>query len=221
MADEDVRSLSSSMSEVSLSRASGLADEGESPQYIYFPSTCVTSVVTVMRDGRTVETSTIGCESAPAILPVLTGEQTRNRVFVQIPGSAMRIPATLVRKRALASPDLMMLMLRFAQANAYQADLSVACNALHLIEARMARWLLMTQDRASSLEIPLTQEFLSLMLGVQRTSVTSTAIALKKRGLISYNRGLIHILDREGLERAACECYEDGNDIIKRFGHHD
>ena len=133
MTEKDAKSLGDSMSEVSLSRETRLANEGESPQYIFFPSTCVTSVVTVMRDGRAVETSTIGCESAPAILPAITGEPTRHRVFVQIPGSAMRIPAIALRKHALASPDFMMLLLRFAQANAYQAELSVACNALHLI----------------------------------------------------------------------------------------
>ena len=213
MAADDMALLAGALSEVSLDREDRLANEGESPQHLYFPSTCVTSVVTVMRDGRSVETSTIGYESAPAILSVLTGAPTHSRVFIQVGGSAMRVPAPVIRKQALASPGLMTLLLRFAQANAYQAELSVACNALHQVEARMARWLLLTQDRASSATIPLTQEFLAIMLGVQRTSVTATALALKKRNLIKYNRGLIQILDRDGLIETACECYADSRAI--------
>ena len=211
--EHDLKLLSSSFFEVSLDRGDRLGEEQESPNYLYFPSTCVTSVVTVMRDGRSVETSTIGCESAPSILSVLTGEPTRSRVFIQIGGAAVRIAAPVIRKHALSSPGLMTVLLRFAQANAYQAELSVACNALHHVEARLARWLLMTQDRASTQSIPLTQEFLAIMLGVQRTSVTATALSLKKRGLIAYNRGVINILDRDKLILAACECYADGHAI--------
>ena len=217
--DQDINALAGSMTEVVFDREAYLVDAGETPSYLYFPSTCVTSVVTVMRDGRSVETSTIGRESAPAILPVLTGEPALNRVFAQIGGSAMRIPAALIRKQALASPALMTLLLRFAQANAYQAELSVACNALHQVEARLARWLLMTQDRASTPSLPLTQEFLSIMLGVQRTTVTATASALKRRGLISYSRGQIQVLDREGLIQVSCECYSDADAIMKSVAH--
>ena len=216
MAEVDIGALIGSLTEVSLNREDRLAEEGEKLQYLYFPSTCVTSVVTVMRDGRSVETSTVGCESAPSILSVLTNEPASSRVFAQIGGSAMRVPATVIRKQAFASQGLMNLLLRFAQANAAQSELSVACNALHQVESRLARWLLLTQDRASSESIPLTQEFLAMMLGVQRTSVTSTALMLRKRGLIEYSRGVIKILDREGLINTACECYESGNNISIR-----
>jgi CRP-like cAMP-binding protein len=211
--EDDIAVLLGGLKEVSLNQGEYLLKEGDTPEYIFFPSTCVTSVVTVMRDGRSVETSTIGFESAPAILSVLTGTPTINRIFTQVSGSAMRMSATAIRRQASESPRLLQLLLKFAQVNAYQAELSVACNALHHLDARLARWLLLTQDRSSTASLPLTQELLAVMLGVQRTSVTTSAMALKKRGFITYTRGNITIIDREKLLTVACECYSDGGEI--------
>jgi CRP-like cAMP-binding protein len=160
-----------------------------------------------MRDRRAVETSTIGSESAPAILAALTGGASAARVFIQVAGSVIRLPVTGLRQAAFARPEVMLTLLQFAQRDAYVSDLSVACNALHNVPARLARWLLLTQDRVGGAVIPLTQDHLSIMLGVQRTTVTGAAQSLKRDGLIRYSRGQITIVDRLGLIEAACECY--------------
>jgi CRP-like cAMP-binding protein len=118
------------------------------------------------------------------------------------------MPAVRLRAAAALNLGLIEAVVRHAQANAAQAHQSVACNALHNVEARLCRWLLMTQDRVGASRLPLTQEFLSFMLGVQRTTVTGVARSLQAAGLIRYTRGKIDILDRAGLKAGACECYQ-------------
>ena len=168
-----------------------------------------------MRNGQAVETSTIGCESAPSILSVLTGAPSLNQVFTQVAGSAIRVAASEIRKRAEASTEFVMALLKAAQMDTYQAEVSVACNALHQVQARLARWLLMTQDRVGGSAVPLTQDFLAIMLGVQRTTVSTAASALKRLKLIDYRRGQIDVIDRAGLIKVACECYEDDLRMVK------
>lgn len=213
--DADMALLTKSLVEVPLGRGEKLHDVGEQPGYLYFPGTAVTSVVTVMANGQCVETSTIGFESAPGILCILTNGRARSRVFVQVPGSAMRVPAKLVREIADKSPPFQRLLLGFAEADASHAELSVACNALHQVPERLARWLLLTQDRIGSTAVPLTQEFLAIMLGVQRTTVSTASATLKRAGLIRYARGQIEVIDREGLMKKSCECYEAGREITQ------
>jgi CRP-like cAMP-binding protein len=130
-----------------------------------------------------------------------------DRVVAQVPGRAVRLPAFRLRAAAALSMGINDLVIRHAQANVAQVQQSVACNALHGVSSRLCRWLLMTQDRTRSDRLPLTQEFLGFMLGVQRTTVTGVAQVLQNAGLIRYSRGQIDILDRAGLEAAACECY--------------
>ena len=128
-------------------------------------------------------------------------------MFAQVPGAAIKLPATRLKAAAALSINITDLIVRHAQANVAQIQQSVACNALHSVEARLCRWLLMTQDRTRSDRLPLTQEFLGFMLGVQRTTVTGVARTLQAAGLIRYSRGQIEILDRDGLKAGACECY--------------
>ena len=215
LADADIAAVSKSMTEVTLHREELIAEDEKIVSHLYFPGSAVASVVTVMRNGQCVETSTIGRESAPAILPVLTGAPSLNRVFTQVAGSAIRVPAAVIRQQAERSPAMMLTLLKSAQMDAYQAELSVACNALHNVQARLARWLLLTRDRVGSNSIPLTQEFLAIMLGVQRTTVSKAASGLKKLNLIDYHRGQIVVLDRDSLIKVACECYVDDLRILK------
>lgn len=215
----DLEALSPFLTETALSNGQVLATPGDRLENIYFPSSAVISIVTPMRDGRSVESGTIGFESVVGLISALSGEPSPNRIFAQIGGGAIRAPVAKLRERCFASPSLMRLALSHIDATACQEQQSVACNALHDASARLARWLLMTQDRVDGPLLPLTQEYLAIMLGVQRTTVTATAVALKKSGLINYQRGAITIADRPGLERHACECYAVGHARFGRLLH--
>lgn len=174
----------------------------------YFPSSAGLSIVSVMADGASVECATVGSESAVGLLPALSGGISSNRTFVQLAGSGISIPAVALRKRAAENPSLFDLLLRFAQVVIAQEEKSVACNALHDTVPRLARWILMNQDRLATRVLPLTQDYLAIMLGVQRTTVSAAASQLRDERLIRYNRGQLEILDRPGLEGRACECYD-------------
>jgi CRP-like cAMP-binding protein len=136
------------------------------------------------------------------------------RVAVQIGGSGWRLPLQILSEAAKDSPSLASSLARHAQASMFQSAQSVACNALHSAEQRLARWLLLTRERMGAEIMPLTQEHLSVMLGVQRTTITAIASELQERGLVSYRRGRIRITDRPGLIACSCECYE----AIERAG---
>jgi len=193
----------------SLALASGevLYEPDYPVDWVYFPSTAVLSVVTVMLDGRTVESDTVGYESVVGVLNALGGAPAVNRTFTQIPGLAIRIAAARLRQQADRSPDLRRLLMRHAQANLAQAHQSVACNALHDLNQRLCRWLLMSQDRTADDSVQLTQQYLATMLGVQRTTVTEALGGLAGQGLIRQRRGRIDILDRRRMQAISCECY--------------
>ncbi|HEX4199213.1 MAG TPA: Crp/Fnr family transcriptional regulator [Caulobacteraceae bacterium] len=194
--------------EVSPSRAEVLALPDTELDFVWFPVTAVLSVVTTMEDGQDVEACTIGHESAYGLLNAVGSSAVIDRVVTQVAGRALKMPSFRLRAAAALSPSITDLVIRHAQANVAQVQQSVACNALHSVESRLCRWLLMTQDRTHSEGLPLTQEFLGFMLGVQRTTVTAAATALQRARLIRYSRGRIEILDRAGLEAEACECYQ-------------
>ena len=174
---------------------------------MFFPSNCVLSVVTHMESGQNVESSTVGPETATPLLSALAAQPVRARVFAQIGGGAIRIPAAVLRARAMESPALMTLLLRHASAIGFQAEQGVACNVLHDAPQRLARWILMTQDRTGSRVLPLTQDYMAVMTGVQRTTISAVASQLRAAGLIRYSRGNLEVVDRPGLEAYACECY--------------
>jgi CRP-like cAMP-binding protein len=179
-------------------------------------------VVTVMSDGSQVESRTIGREGGYGLLHALGSPYSFERMLVQVGGSAWRAPLPALREAALASPSLARTIVQHAQATIVQTAQNTACNTLHSAEQRLCRWLLLTHDRLGSDVLPLTQEHLSIMLGVQRTTVTAIASQLQERGAISYVRGKITILDRPALERCACECYEaierGADAILRRLG---
>ncbi len=174
---------------------------------VYFPNTAVLSVVTIMEDGRAVESDTVGYESAVGLLEALGPSLTVSRTFTQIPGTAVSIPAARLRSQAEDNPHLRSLLLRHAQANLAQAHQSVACNALHSVEQRLCRWLLASRDRTANDVLHITQQYLATMVGVQRTTITQALQDLSQAGLIRQGRGQIEVLNRRGLEGRACECH--------------
>ncbi|HEX3917440.1 MAG TPA: Crp/Fnr family transcriptional regulator [Caulobacteraceae bacterium] len=205
--------------EVHLERGQVLIAPGAELDFVCLPVTATLCVVTTMEDGGDVEACTIGHESAYGLLNALGSSIALDRVVAQIPGRAIKMPAFRLRAAAAISPGITSLVIRHAQANTAQIQQSVACNALHRVEARLCRWLLMTHDRTQSASLPLTQEFLGSMLGVQRTTVSGIAAALQRAGLIRYARGNIEILNRAGLEASACECYRAvGERYAQLFG---
>lgn len=203
----DADALVPRLKEVSLARGEVVYEVGDLPELIYLPGGACVSVVSVMGDGKAVEVATIGRESALALLDAALGAPVRSRMFAQIGGSAMTLPAAAFRARLVESPTLLNLTLRHARASAIQAELGVACNMSHSTGGRLARWLLMTQDRTGSDSYPLTQDYMAVMTGVQRSTVSVAAAALKHAGIIDYSRGQLAILDRLALIARACDCY--------------
>jgi len=181
---------------------------GSAIEFVHFPVRCVISLVTMMDDGRGVEIATVGREGMVGIPVFLQSAYTSaHEAFCQVPGPSLRMRAEPFGALLSAGGTLHALLQRYTQALFSQVAQSSACNRLHTIEQRCARWLLQTHDRIGSDEFQLTQEFLAQMLGVQRSSVNAAAGAIQERGHIRYARGLITVLDRAGLEGDACECY--------------
>jgi CRP-like cAMP-binding protein len=175
--------------------------------HVYFPKSGVLSSVIALGEGRVVEAATIGNEGMVGIPALLGLDFTSATATSQVPGDSLRIPTPSFLQAIKPSGPLDRILRRyiaFSLRSAYQA---VACNALHAAEERMSRWLLTTQDRVGKREFSLTQEFLAEMLGVRRQTVQVVAGTLQTAGLITYRRGLVRVLDREGLEAASCECY--------------
>ncbi len=176
-------------------------------EFVYFIETGVGSLVNTMRNGDAAEVGTIGNEGVVG-LPVVFGDnRAPTNVYVQVPGAGLRMKATLFQKELRQSGSLRTVMLHYAHAFFNQVAQSAACNHFHSLEQRCCRWLLMTHDRMQSNEFLLTQEFLAMMLGVQRTGVTAAAGGLQRAGLIRYKRGNVTIIDRRGLLHRTCECY--------------
>ncbi|HEX8147512.1 MAG TPA: Crp/Fnr family transcriptional regulator [Pyrinomonadaceae bacterium] len=174
---------------------------------VYFPLTCLLSMVTTMEDGATVESGTIGREGMSGIPVVLNAGQTTMPTFCQIPGDSARVRVEQVRELYERSQEVRRILNRYVHTVVVVGSQSSACNALHRVEARMCRWLLMSSDGVASDEVNLTQEYLAAMLGVRRPGVTEVAGKLRADGLIDYSRGSIRIIDRAGMEKRACECY--------------
>jgi len=193
---------------VALPSGEKLYKSGDAIQYVYFPGEGLVSLVTHMNNGTTVEVGLIGRDGMVGI-PVLLGDDIAfEEAVVQIAGSGMRMRSAVFKQglKRNHSPLLTQLLL-YTRSLMKQVARTAACNRIHTVEERLARWLLMCHDRMESDELPLTQEFISNMLGTRRASVGTAATGLQTEGLIRYSRGHISILDRVGLEETACECY--------------
>jgi CRP-like cAMP-binding protein len=204
---EDFQLLAGRLAPVTLEKGALLYDPGDMVDTVYFPDDCVISLMTLMESGAAIESATIGREGALGLMAAVSPRQSLSRAIVQVAGRARRISAPHLHRAWEQSAQIRDLIDRHNEALFAHAIHSVACNALHSVEARFCRWLLSCHDRIDSNTVSLTQEFLADMLGVQRTTVTVVARALQAAGLIRYRRGVVDILDRAGLEAIACECY--------------
>ncbi|HLK08957.1 MAG TPA: Crp/Fnr family transcriptional regulator [Candidatus Angelobacter sp.] len=176
-------------------------------EFVQFIETGVASLVNTMKNGDAAEVGTIGNEGMVG-LPVIFGDsQAPTSVYMQVAGHGLQMKAKTFWQEMQRSATLRTAMLHYAHAFFNQVAQSAACNTFHLLERRCCRWLLMTHDRMLSNEFPLTQEFLAMMLGVQRPGVTLVAGELQRSGLIRYTRGTVTILDHAGLMKRSCECY--------------
>jgi CRP-like cAMP-binding protein len=179
----------------------------ETIDYVYFLETGVASLVNTMKNGQAAEVGTIGNEGIVGI-PILFGDSSSpTSVYMQVEGVGVQVKQNIFREAMRESEPLRRSMFHYAHAFFNQVAQSAACNLFHPLEQRCSRWLLTTRDRMQCDDFPLTQEFLAMMLGVQRTGVTLAAANLQRAGLIEYTRGHVKILDRASLEQHSCECY--------------
>ena len=192
---------------VSLSGGEVLYRPDEATTHVYFPNRGTVSVVSVFEDGGSVEVGIVGNEGLFGVSVLLGSVTSPLEALVQLPGDALRIRADLLKQEFKKCSALLDLILRYTQAFIIQIAQAAACNRAHQVEGRLARWLLMCQDRARADKLELTHEFIAAMLGIRRAGVTEAAGALQRAGIIKYHRGHITIIDRKGLEAASCECY--------------
>ena len=199
--------LRTSLQPVTLKTGQTIYNVGDSLDFIYFPETCVASRVALMEDGATVEVGLVGPESIIGVMSFLGAETARHWTVVEVPGRALRMRASAFRDLARRNYQLQKPILDYCRLFfAHVAQRSV-CRSRHSIQEQLCTWLMMMQDRAGTAELPLTQESIARRLGVRRAGITVAANWLKQEGLIDYRRGHIAVLDRKGLEKAACECY--------------
>jgi CRP-like cAMP-binding protein len=191
-----------------LEQATVLCEAVAEFDHVYFPLSGMISLVVVMRDGKAIETATVGREGVVGAMSGLGLYISQVRAIAQLPMFAARIASAQFRKAVSSSKEIGNLCIRYNEVLLAQARVTAACNALHHVEARFCRWLLQTRDRVESDTIALTQEFLSEMLGVRRTSITEVASKIQAKGAISYSRGVIKIVDLDALKTMSCECYE-------------
>jgi CRP-like cAMP-binding protein len=210
--------LAPNMKRVSLERGKMLHQPGDTIRDLYFPIDCLLSITITMSDGTTAETGVVGNREVIGVNAFMGGRETTQTTYiVQMAGSAVKADARMLRDEFDRNKDLREVLLRYTQALIAQLSQTTACNSLHRLEQRLARWLLEAQDRVESNELELTQEFISDMLGVRRAGVTQAAQKLQESGLIHYKRGYIQILDQQGLEAASCECFRTVRDEYDRL----
>jgi len=208
----DFQLLAPQLTTLQLAQGTVLHEAGDEVDEVYFPLSGMVSLVAVMRDGKAMETATVGREGVVGVMSGLGLHISWVRAIAQLPAFASRVSSAQLRKAATSSKPISDLCIQYNEVLLGQARTTAACNALHHIEARFCRWLLQTRDRAESDTINLTQEFLSEMLGVRRTSVTEVASKIQAGGAISYSRGVIKIVDLEALKATSCECYDTMED---------
>jgi CRP-like cAMP-binding protein len=207
LAARELSQIKPLLKQIKLETGTVLHEPGSPVEHVYFPTSGLVSMLAIMKNGQAIETAVIGREGVVGGEIGSLGAQSAGQAMVQIEGSALRVGAAPFLRALDGSNGFRSLINRFQSVVALQAHQSAACHAFHSVDARLCRWLLQAADTVESNTVNLTQEFLSHMLGCQRTSVTLAAHALQKSGLIRYSRGKIEILDRPAIEECACECY--------------
>ncbi len=192
---------------VQLTLGDVVAETGSTVTRVYFPHSGVISLVVEMESGQMVETAMVGRDGVLNAAAALDGKVSLNKALVQLTGAASVIDVDRLRLIADAHGSFRSILIRHEQAMFAQSQQTAACNATHLVEARMCKWLLRMRDLAESDDLTITQEFLAQMIGVRRTSVSTVAGTLQKAALIKYRRGNVRILDSAGLQKTSCECY--------------
>jgi CRP-like cAMP-binding protein len=203
----DFALLAPHLRDVPLMQGKVLQEQEAPVEYVYFPLSGVISLISVMENGDMVQTAMVGRDGAVGAFGGFGPWNAFSRAVVQLPGMAAVVPVARFQAAVAQSDRIRSLVLRFKEALLAQVQQTAACNALHPLEARLARWLLQTSDLADVLQLPLKQDFIAQMLAVRRTTVTLIASKLQQDGLIGYRRGRMVVLDRSRLEETACECY--------------
>lgn len=200
--------LAPHLTQVALAQGEVVHRPDDPLSHLYFPIDCLFSITLTMQDGATAEVGMVGSREVLGINALMgNSETTQTTYVVQVAGSTMKISARIMQEEFNRNGELHAVLLRYTQAFLAQVSQTAACNSLHVLDQRLARWLLETQERIGSDELPLTQEFIAIMLGVRRAGVTLAAQKLQERGVIRYRRGHVQILDQAGLEASACECF--------------
>lgn len=206
--DEERARIIPHLEQVSLKLGDVLYESGGRLRYVYFPTTAIVSLLSVMENGASAEIAIVGYEGIVGIALFMGGETMPNRAVVQSGGMAFRLNGSLLNQEFNRSGPFQHLLLRYTMALLAQMAQTAVCNRHHSIDQQLCRWLLLSLDRLPSNELSMTQELIANMLGVRREGVTEAAGKLQSAGLINYNRGRITVLDRPGLEARVCECYE-------------
>ncbi len=207
---DDLARLAPALKPVELVHKTTLFAADEPITSVWFIEAGAVSLLAQMQDGALVEVGVTGREGMVGLPLIFGADASPNLALVQMPGSALLLPAAALREALDASPALQALLLRYAMALHGQVSWTAACNGRHVVEQRLARWLLIAHDQADGDDLPLTHEVLSQMLGVRRAGVSVAAGMLQRAGLIRLGRGHLTVTDRPGLEAAACECYRSG-----------
>jgi CRP-like cAMP-binding protein len=207
LSDEDLERIVPELSSVKFELGHVIYESGERMTHAYFPTTAIVSLLYIMESGSTAEIGVIGNDGIVGLSLLLGGETTTNRAVVQSAGSALKINANDLKAAFKRGDRFQELMLRYTQALMTQISQTAVCNRLHPIEQQLCRWLLLSHDRLHTDKLVMTHDLISNMLGVRREGITLAAQKLAARGLISNRRGTMTVIDREGLEHAACECY--------------
>jgi CRP-like cAMP-binding protein len=205
--DDEYARLKPHLEFVRLSKRETLCQAGDSISHAYFLNSGMGSLLALTRGGATVELAMVGNEGMLGLPVILGTHKTPYEIMVQLPGEGLRIKAEAIREEFKRGGALHDLLLNYTHALITQISQSVVCNCFHTVEKRFCRWLLIVDDRVQGDTFHLTQDIISFMVGTPRTGITKAAGVLQDTGLIRYRRGKITILDRRGLEEAACECY--------------
>ncbi|MFV8571459.1 Crp/Fnr family transcriptional regulator [Marinobacter sp. SBS5] len=197
---------------VELNLGDVIYESGQPTDFVYFPTTCIISLLYVMLNGASAEISVVGNDGVAGIAVFMGGESTLSRTVVQSKGFAYRMPATALKTEFNNHSEVRVLLLRYTQALITQMSQTAVCNRHHTIDQQLCRWLLLSLDRLPGNQLTMTQELIANMLGVRREGVTEAASKLQKQEVIEYHRGHITVLNRSKLERLCCECYA----VVKR-----